>query len=235
MALPKINDTPSYELTIPSTKQQIHYRPFLVKEQKILLMALETQDEKQILKAIVDTIVSCCEQPIDTRSLATFDIEYIFTQIRGKSVGETANVMMKCVKCEGETEVQIPLDDIKIDTSFNNKIKLNDQYTLQMKFPTYEAILLAPEDKEGDSLAEAIYEMVIMCLDKLLTEEEAISFADESRADVEKFLESLNPEQFEKLIQFANNLPKLTHDVKYTCQECGHKNTGRLQGISDFF
>ena len=127
MALPKINELPSYELVIPSTQQKIEYRPFLVKEQKILMMALETQDEKTILKSIVDTINSCVATKIDSSSLATFDIEYIFTQIRGKSVGEKAKVNLKCGKCEKDTEVEIPLDQIKIDLSnVDKKIKLNE-------------------------------------------------------------------------------------------------------------
>lgn len=236
MALPKINELPSYELVVPSTKQKVNYRPFLVKEQKILMMALETQDEKAILKAIVDTIESCVTDHIDTNSLATFDIEYIFTQIRGKSVGETATVNLKCVKCEQDTEVTIPLDEVKIDLGKNNnKIQLNDQYTVIMKYPNYQAILLAPEDKMGDSLTEAILELVVMCMDKLQTEEDQVAFADETRESIVEFLESLNTAQFEKLVNFVNNLPKLTHKVDYKCDHCQHENKIVLQGIQDFF
>ena len=112
MALPKINELPSYELVIPSSQQKIEYRPFLVKEQKILMMALETQDEKAILKAIVDTIESCVTTKMDVQALATFDIEYLFTQIRAKSVGEKATVNLKCGKCEQDTQVEIPLDKV---------------------------------------------------------------------------------------------------------------------------
>lgn len=236
MALPKINELPSYELVVPSTNQKVNYRPFLVKEQKILMMALETQDEKAILKAIVDTIQSCVTDPLDTNNLATFDIEYIFTQIRGKSVGEKATVNLKCLKCEENTEVSIPLDKIKIDLGkVNNKIKLNDQYTVVMKYPNYQAILLAPEDKMGDSLTEAILEMVVMCMDKLQTEDDQVAFADETRESIIEFLESLNTAQFEKLVNFVNNLPKLTHNVDYKCDHCNHENKIVLQGIQDFF
>lgn len=236
MALPKINELPSYELVIPSTQQKIEYRPFLVKEQKILMMALETQDEKTILKSIVDTINSCVATKIDSSSLATFDIEYIFTQIRGKSVGEKAKVNLKCGKCEKDTEVEIPLDQIKIDLSnVDKKIKLNDQYTVVMKYPNFKGILLAPEDKSGDSLTEAILELTIMCMDKLQTEEEQIEFKDETKKSIHDFLESLNTEQFEKLVKFVNNLPKLTHKVNYTCEHCEKENQITLSGIQDFF
>lgn len=236
MALPKINELPSYELVIPSTQQKIEYRPFLVKEQKILMMALETQDEKAILKSIVDTIDSCLTTKIDTSTLATFDIEYIFTQIRGKSVGEKAKVNLKCGSCDQDTEVEIPLDQIKIDLSnIDKKIKLNDQYTIIMKYPNFKGILLAPEDKTGDSLTEAILELVIMCMDKLQTEEEQIEFKDETKQSINQFLESLNTEQFEKLVKFVNNLPKLTHKVNYTCEHCKKENEITLSGIQDFF
>ena len=236
MALPKINEFPSYELVIPSTKQPINFRPFLVKEQKILLMALETQDEKQILKAIVDTIESCAQNPIDIGKLATFDIEYLFTQIRAKSVGETANLMINCSKCEGQTEVSVPLDQIKVDVDVNsNMIKLNDHYTLQLKYPTYEGILLAPEGKEGDKLADAIYEMIVLCLDRLHTDEELISFSDESRESIDAFLDNLDTKQFDMIMKFVNSLPKLSHEIHFDCSSCGFPNKVRLQGIQDFF
>ena len=235
MALPKINEFPSYELVIPSTKQPINFRPFLVKEQKILLMALETQDEKQILKAIVDTIEACATDPIDTGKLATFDVEYIFTQIRAKSVGETANIAISCSQCDGQTEVRVPLEDIKITLNGDNMIKLNDHYTIQLKYPTYEGILLSPEGKEGDHLADAIYELVILCLDKLHTEDELISFSDESREGIEEFLDSLNTTQFDMIMKFVNNLPKLSHEIHFDCSNCGFPNKAKLQGIQDFF
>jgi len=236
MALPKINELPSYELVIPSTQQKIEYRPFLVKEQKILMMALETQDEKTILKSIVDTIKSCVTTKMDVQALATFDIEYLFTQIRAKSVGEKATVNLKCGKCEQDTQVEIPLDKVNINlTNVNKKIKLNDQYTIVMKYPNFKGILLAPEDKSGDSLTESILELVIMCMDKLQTEEEQIEFANETKQAINDFLESLNTQQFEKLVTFVNNLPKLTHKVNYTCEHCNEKNQIILSGIQDFF
>lgn len=236
MALPKINELPSYELVIPSSQQKIEYRPFLVKEQKILMMALETQDEKAILKSIVDTIESCVTTELDVQALTTFDIEYLFTQIRAKSVGEQAKVNLKCGECEKDTEVEIPLDEVKINlTNIDKKIKLNDQYTVLMKYPNFKAILLAPEDKKGDSLTEAILDLVIMCMDKLQTEDEQIEFQNENNQSINDFLESLNTKQFEKLVHFANNLPKLTHKVNYTCEHCKKENQITLSGIQDFF
>lgn len=236
MALPKLNDVPKYELVIPSTGKTVSFRPFLVKEQKVLLMALESQDEKQVLNAIVSTITSCLYDNIRFDSLTTFDIEYLFTQIRAKSVGEKSTVNLKCMECEELNEVIIPLDDIKVNMGNVDKIiKINDKFSIEMKYPKYSAILLAPEEKQGDSFTEAIYEMAVMCLGYLITEEERINFDDEPRESIDGFLENLTANQFEQIMEFVNNIPKLTHDVEYTCDKCNHDNKITLQGIQDFF
>ena len=236
MALPKLNDVPNYELVIPSSGKKVSYRPFLVKEQKVLLMALESQDEKQILTAIVNTIKECIVDEININNLATFDLEYIFTQLRSKSAGETSKVNLLCQKCEEPTEVEIKLSEIEISLDNQNKeIQLTDQYTLIMKYPQYSAILLKVDSKVEETLTEAIFEMIIMCLDELRTDEEIIKFKDESKEEIEKFLEGLTSPQLEKLIGFVNNLPKLQHDIDFECASCNHKNKVTLEGIQDFF
>ena len=134
MPLPIVNEVPRYTLTVPSTKKEFRYRPFLVKEQKVLLIALESQDNKQILSSIVDTISSCIDEDIDLSSLTTFDVEYMFTRIRAKSVGETSKIIVKCSECEADNEHEVQLDQITVDVPDKiQNIQLNDKYTLKLK------------------------------------------------------------------------------------------------------
>lgn len=236
MALPQLNDVPNYDLVIPSTQQKITYRPFLVKEQKVLLMALETQDQAQVLRAITNTIQACVIDKINIENLATYDVEYLFTQIRSKSVGETTTVNMICQSCEGQTEVSINLGDIKIDDvhAIDNKVVLNDQFTLQLRPPQYKA-MLSDKILNANSATETLYSAVVMSLDSLLTEDEKILFDDESPEDVENFLENLTQTQFQSIMDYVNQLPSLKHNVDYACEHCHHENKVVLQGIQDFF
>jgi len=236
MALPQINELPRYELTIPSSKQQVSFRPFLVKEQKTLLIALESQDESQILRAVVDTIGTCVYEPIKLETLATFDVEYMFTMIRSKSVGENANVNLKCTQCEEFTEVVIPLEDIQVKIPEETPtVKLNDNYTIQLKYPQYKGLQKELNSSNPDTMADAMIDMIILCLDKLRTEDELINFANETKENIITFIESLNTQQFENLINFVQGLPKLSHDVLFKCDHCDKDNKVLLQGLQDFF
>jgi len=236
MALPKLNELPSYDLIIPSTGKSVSYRPFLVKEQKVLLIALESQDEKQILKAVVDTISSCIQDPIKIESLSTFDIEYIFTQLRSKSAGEKTTVNLKCLECDEYTEVSIDLDEIKIEVDKSKQlIPLTDEYIIKMKYPQYAGLLLPTENESIETMTDALFEMIIMCLDELRTEEEIIRFSDESREEIENFLEGLTPPQLDLVMKFIRDLPKLEHEVEFECEACTHKNSITLRGLQDFF
>lgn len=234
MALPKLNDVPKYDVIIPSTKQEIRFRPFLVKEQKILLMALETKDQKSILNAITDTLKSCIVDEININRLTSFDVEYLFTQIRAKSVGESTKIGFLCTECEAENEVNIKLDDITIDVPKKNmSVRLNDQYTIDMKYPTYMAML--SEDVDSESGVDQIYNTLILCLDKLRTDDDIIEFANESKEEIMSFIEQLSTAQFEKIMDFINSIPSLHHELNFDCTACGHKNKAVLQGINDFF
>lgn len=234
MALPKINDVPKYEAVIPSTQQTIRFRPFLVKEQKILLMALETKDEKSILNSITDTLESCVVDPVNISKLTSFDVEYLFTQIRGKSVGESTTIGFFCTECETENEVKIKLADIKIDVPKKDmSVKINDSYTIQMKYPTYLSMLNEEVNSESD--VERIYNTLVMCLDKLKTDDEIIEFSEEPKEEIMAFIEQLSTKQFEKIMEFVNSIPALRHEINFDCTSCGHSNTSILQGISDFF
>ena len=232
MALPKLNDLPSYSLVIPSSKRQVNFRPFLVKEQKILLLAMESQEEKQILQAISDTLKSCIEDEIADRELATFDIEYMFTQIRAKSVGETTKLNLTCKHCEAVNEVEVNLTEININTDLQNEIKINDTYTLLMRYPSYRDIINVASDVK--STTDEIMELCKLCLDKILTEDEQISIRDESEEEITNFLESLTTDQFDKVVNFVMSLPKLEKDIIFNCSECEEQNELKVEGLQNF-
>jgi hypothetical protein len=233
MALPKLNDVPSYDMVIPSTGEQVTFRPFLVKEQKVLLMALETQDNKQILKAIIDTIDACVEENINARTLATFDLEYMFTQIRAKSVGETSDVLLSCGECEHQNKVTVNVNEITVDVSGIEKdVKISDAYTIRLRYPRYE---LMTEVNAEDTAADNMVKMIIGCLDKLLTEDEIISFDDETEDEVKAFVDNLTASQLQSVMEFINSIPALEHEVEFDCEECETKNQITLKGIADFF
>tara|TARA_R110002153_G_scaffold273460_1_gene444404 strand:- start:2065 stop:2766 length:702 start_codon:yes stop_codon:yes gene_type:complete len=233
MALPKINEFPNYQLTIPSTKQKISYRPFLVKEQKVLLIAMESQNQSQMLNAIVNTIDACVTSDIEVSQLATFDVEYIFTQIRSKSAGESANIAVKCEECEEDTEVTVEIDDIEIDTNKDKDIKLNDEYTLTMRYPRWSSMV--DIDANQETLTDALYTLALCCLDIISSEDEQIKFDDETEEEKNSFLENLTSDQFKDVMEFVNNLPKLTKNIDFNCGKCNHANSITLTGMNDFF
>ena len=234
MALPKLNDVPKYELTIPSTDKKVYFRPFLVKEQKVLMMALETQDDKQILKSITDTIEACLEEDINVNTLATFDVEYMFTQIRAKSVGETTEILAECTHCNAQNKVKVKLDDIKIDVNKDDQIiKLNELYTIKMRYPKYTSMI--DKDEGETSVTKVLYNLVMTCLDELRTENEIIKFDDEPESEVVSFIENITTDQFDMLLKFVNELPSLKHDIEFKCESCNEENKLTLKGIADFF
>ena len=235
MALPQINDIPKYNLTIPSTGQEVTFKPFLVKEQKILLIALESGDDKQILRSIIDTVTSYILDKINVEKLATFDLEYIFTQIRSKSAGESTKLNLLCSKCEEVTPTVVNLEEISINVDVKDKIiELTDKFTLVMRYPNYKGVLLNVNG-DDDSVTNAIFEMIVMCLDELRTEEEIIKFDDETRESIDAFVGGLTASQIEFIMNFVESLPKLEHDITFNCTHCNTVNEIKLQGLQDFF
>lgn len=223
-------------MTIPSSGKIHSYRPFLTKEQKVLLIALESRDEKQILSSITDTIEVCVED-IDMSKLTTFDVEYIFTQIRAKSVGEKSHVGIKCNKCEHTNAVSINIEeiDIKVPDKKIFNVKLNDEYTLKMKFPNYIHMLNNDRLKNSKTATGMLIELIIGCLDSLISENEQIKFSDEPIEEIEAFVDSLTSDQFNMVMEFINSIPKLRHKVDFVCESCNAENTRELVGINDFF
>ena len=233
MALPVINEHSKYSLTIPSSGRTVSFRPFLVKEQKILLTAMESQDQAMMLQAVVDTLKSCIFDELTERELATFDVEYMFTKIRSKSVGESTTVMLKCSKCEEDNKIDVNLNEIEIKIEVENKIKINDQFTVEMRYPNYQDVILLTK-LETSSTTEQILEVITACLDKIYTEEEIINIQDEPKEEIINFIDSLNTDQFNGIVNFVMNLPTLKKDIDFKCQSCGKKNKTTIEGLQSF-
>lgn len=235
MALPKLNDNPSYRVTVPSTGQETSFRPFLVKEQKSMLIAYETQDKKDMIRAVLKTIEACVEEPLKG-NLTTFDVDYLFTKIRAKSVGESADIQVKCSECESINEVTVDLDSIEVSGEMSdNVISLNDDVSVEMKYPTYEQFMSSQTLLEDGSPTETLMDLLVVCMDGVLTEEERIDMSGETRESINDFLESMTSEQFERVTTFVSNMPTVSQDVTFNCISCDHKNTRTLKGMNDFF
>tara|TARA_B100000282_G_C31549777_1_gene406939 strand:- start:3 stop:719 length:717 start_codon:yes stop_codon:yes gene_type:complete len=238
MALPVLsNDKPMYEVQIPSTQETFKFRPFLVKEQKSLLIAFESKDNKQILTTMLNCIESCVPG-IDLNKLATFDLDYVFTQIRAKSVGEKSTILTKCIKCEEENKVEINLEDIKMEKAEikSKVIPITDQINVQMKYPTYMDVLANPNiSNDNSSEVEVLFDSIRSCLYAVQSGDDNIVISQEPIEEVDKFINSLTNQQLEKITQFVSNMPTLAHKQKFKCEKCGHENTLALKGLQDFF
>ena len=216
MPLPKIS-TPTYELEIPSTKKKIRYRPFLVKEEKILIIAMESQSDTEIANAVKDVLSTCIlTKGVDVETLSTFDIEYIFLNIRGKSVGEDVEVLVTCPDDEKtKVPVRINLDDIKISNSkdHNRDIKLDDQLKMRMKYPSINEFIKS-NFVVGDIKPEDTFDLIISCIEQVYNEEESWSTSDCTKDEMNDFLDQLNSNQFKEIEKFFDTMPKLSHTLK---------------------
>jgi hypothetical protein len=238
MPLPKIS-TPTYELKLPSTEQKIKYRPFLVKEEKLLVLALESEDTKQITNAIKTVIKSCIEtKNIKVESLPTFDIEYLFLNIRGKSVGEEIDVNIICPDDE-ETVVPIKInvDDIQVQKNPEhiNKIKLDDSIMMEMKYPSLEQFIKSNFDLSADSTIDQSFELIGSCIDKIYTEDEVWVAADVTKKELMEFLDQMNTNQFKQIENFFETMPKLSHKIKVKNPKTEVESEVVLEGLSSFF
>ena len=238
MPLPTIS-TPSYELELPSTKKKINYRPFLVKEEKLLVLALESEDTKQITAAIKAVIKACVlTKGIKVEKLPTFDIEYLFLNIRGKSVGEEVEVNIICPDDETTSvPVTIMIDEIKVKEyeDHTNKIKVDDDLMMEMKYPSLEEFVNSNFDFKEESSVERSFELIGSCIDKIYNEDEVWSTADCTKKEVGQFLEQMNSAQFKEIEKFFDTMPKLTHELHVTNPKTKKKSTVVLEGLSSFF
>jgi len=234
MALPKLNDTPKYNVTIPSNGKKVRFRPYLVKEEKVLMMAVESGDTRAGLEAIVETISACIQDNIDVSRLTTFDVEYLFTQIRAKSAGETVHIGLKCKKCDEMSEVDIPLDDIKIKVPKKDKtIQLNEEISVELRYPPYNILL--DMDLESDNRAEQSFSLASKCIEAVMYNDERISFEEATGEELIEFLESMTNDQFKNVTEFIETMPKLQHNVKFDCHACGNNNNIKIEGMQSFF
>ena len=238
MPLPKIA-APTYELELPSTGETIQYRPFLVKEEKLLVIALESEDTKQITTAIKTVIKNCIlTKGIKVESLPTFDIEYLFLNIRGKSVGEELDVNIICPD-DGRTEVSvmINLEDIEVQKNdeHEKKIKIDDSIMIEMKYPSLDQFIKNNFDFNKKNAMDQSFELIASCIGTIFTEEEAWSTADCSKKEVTEFLESMNSSQFKGIEKFFETMPKLSHKVSVKNPKTKVESEVVLEGLASFF
>jgi len=245
MALPKVS-TPTYELTIPSSGEKVTYRPFLVKEEKTLLMAMESKDTKAMTKAMQDIITSCTDGEVDPKELAPYDLEFFFLQLRGRSIGEIIEVksprppnFTNCCKEAEEGDVcnlSINIDDINVDTS---KIKPSDieitkDIGVKMKFPQME--MVQKYNIEGDNIkSEDVFKLITDCVDYIWDGDDIFKAKDHSKKELTDFIDSLSSGQFEKIRDFFESMPRLSHDVDWKCPRCKKSKTLVLTGVDSFF
>ena len=249
MGLPTIA-VPEYTLTIPSTGKEVKYRPFLVKEEKILLLAMESEKTEEIIIATKTIIENCVYGDIDANEMPTFDVEYIFLKLRAKSKGEVLELKYKCPKCEQEIPIAITIDDIKINKQDNHTkdIKINEDLGVMMKYPNLSLqtkIARAGDDKPD---IDGLFDTMTACIDYIYDKETTYPSKDHTEQEMTTFLESLTDDQFQKLAKFFETSPTLKHDVELHCKnkvknkgkekkdkECGYKEKITLEGLNSFF
>jgi len=238
MPLPKIN-TPTYELTLPSNNKKIKYRPFLVREEKILIMALETENSEDISNAVVDILSECIlTKGVDVTKLATFDIEYLFLNVRSKSVGETVEVNIVCPDDEKTSvEVSIDLDTIKVQKTRGHKttVKLDDQYSMKLKYPALNEFIGNNFDTADGNVVDKSLDMITSCIEMIYDEEESWAASDSTKQELEEFIEQLNSKQFKSIEKFFETMPKLSHKVKVKNPTTEVESEVLLEGLAAFF
>ena len=239
MPLPKIN-TPTYELTLPSTGKKIKYRPFLVREEKILIMAMESEDMKDITNSIVQILSDCIlTENVKVESLATFDIEYLFLNVRARSVGETVDVNIICPD-DGETQVEmtIDIDSIKIQKTRGHKniIKLDDNLSMKLRYPSLDQFV-ENNFETGQVVSEVgqSLSMITSCIDMIYNEEESWEASDYSKKELDEFVEQMNTKQFKQIEKFFTTMPKLSHTIAVKNPNTGVESEVVLEGLAAFF
>ena len=238
MPLPKIA-TPTYELELPNKENTIQYRPFLVKEEKLLVIALESEDTKQITTAIKAVIKACIKtKGIKVEALPTFDIEFLFLNIRGKSVGEDLDVNIICPDDkETEVKVNINLDDIKCvkNPDHTNKIQLDDNLMMEMKYPSLDEFIKTNFDLEEKNQMDQSFNLIAQCIDKVFNADEVWATEDCTKKELNEFLESMNSAQFKEIEKFFETMPKLSHTIKVLNPKTKIESDVTLEGLAAFF
>ena len=238
MPLPKIA-TPTYELELPSTGQPVKFRPFLVKEEKVLVLALESEDTKQITNAIKTVIKGCIQtKGIKVETLPTFDIEFLFLNIRGKSVGETIELNIICPDDETtEVSVTIDLEDIHVQTNdeHTRQIKIDESLMMEMKYPSLDQFIKNNFDFEDKNVMEQSFDLIASCVDKIYSEEEVWAADDCTKKELKDFLEQMKSSQYKNIENFFETMPKLSHKIKVTNPNTKVESEVVLEGLASFF
>ncbi len=236
MALPKINSSPKYEMTIPSTGDEVRFRPFLIKEEKTMLIAAESGDTKTVLNSLLDTLKSCVDAEINETKLTTFDIEYMFLQLRAKSVGETTKVGIKCENCGHTNELSVNLSEIQINKpdNLNNIIKLTDDISVELGYPSYSDLVNSGIESTGMSNAENLFKLINYCFKTVITKDEKFNLKDHSSEEITEFIDSLDTAQFSEIKKFIDKIPRIKQDFEIPCTECGHVTKSSLEGMANF-
>jgi len=238
MALPKL-DVPIYELKLPSNNKKVSYRPFLVKEEKILLMAMEGEDQGEITIAIKQIINNCIIDNLDIDAMPLFDLEYILVNLRARSMGDIIKTNYVNRGCKEDNckpiEIEIDVNDIKIekDPTHSNKIELTDEVGMIMNYPNIETTSLISSLKKVKS--DDAFDLIIGCIDKIYDKENVYSKADYTPEEIKDFIEGLTQDQFRKIEHFFNTIPKMYQNVNFNCERCGYKEEMRLEGLESFF
>ena len=232
--LPKLA-TPKYDMIVPSTGNVITYRPYVVREEKLLLIAMESKDEDQIEKAVLNIIKACIESPIKIDDLTTFDVEFIFITLRSKSVGEGIKLTPKCQHCEEANEITVDLEKVKVanlDDVVDKHVKLTDSISVDLKWHTMKD---RGNKLEADTETETIINMIVASLDTIYSGEETYAVKDATKKETLDFVESLNTDQFNIIVDILSKSPYLIYDLKFDCKECSKETTIELKGLIDFF
>jgi len=240
MALPLVNAS-KYEAIIPSTGQVIEYRPFLVKEEKLLMVALESKDDKLIVRTMKDVLSSCIYDNIDINTLTTFDLEELFLRLRSKSVGEKVELKLKCEECDYENPQHVDLDKVtigKVDIKSNNVIMVNDEVGVEFRYPSInelEQVKTVTDENNTHEQLEMMNDLIVKSIKSIFDNDNVYPAGDQSEEELIDFIESLNSSQFKNITEWLGNMPALTHNIDYNCNKCGHENKLELRGLQSFF
>lgn len=227
MALPTIS-VPTFDVEIYSTKQRVKMRPFLVKEEKILILAAESDQRADMIRAMQQVINSCSENKIEAEKLPFFDLQNIFIKLRSQSIGKDSEFNLICGECGHKTPTTLDLESIDLKTSptHTNKIMITDDIGVLMKYPTAE--VLVDENMP-------VFDLVVSCVDKVFTKEEVHEASEQTQQEIENFIDGLTSDQFEKIVEFFQTAPKISHLIEYSCPNCQTDNTVVVDGVENFF
>jgi hypothetical protein len=233
MALPKL-DTPNYSCVLPTLNKTVHYRPFLVGEQKVLLIAQESEDSKLQVREMMRLIDVCCDE-VDIKTLPTSDLEYLFLQLRIKSIGETSDMLIPCEKCETDNPVSLNLEEAEVrkKKEIDSLIKLTDSVSIEIQYPSYNMIENLSLD--GELNATELFSLMADCIVSVIDGDEIHTRDDFTRKELITFFDSMSLIMFDDVQQFFNSQPTLTLDVVFECSDCGVHNKKEMTGVGNFF